>query len=129
MSAFGVKRTSQLVSPKSLKGIYIRLALFRLYVGRPDHLRPLLGFVSDEFAEVGGRHRHWHAAQLGEPRLEFGICKARVDLSVEPIDDVNRRALGHANAMKCDRLITRYEFAHSRNLRQCWRACCRGHRQ
>src|SRR6516165_5883331 len=79
MSAFDPKRT--LASPKSRNAIYgIRLALFRLYVCRPDHLCPLLGFVSDEFAEVGGRHRHWHAAQLGEPRLEFGICKARVDL-------------------------------------------------
>ena len=31
-------------------------ALLRLDVGRPDHLAPLLSFVGDELAEVGGRH-------------------------------------------------------------------------
>ena len=30
-------------------------ASLRLDVGRPDHLAPLLGFVGDELAEVGGR--------------------------------------------------------------------------
>jgi hypothetical protein len=29
-------------------------ASFRLDVGRPDHLTPLLGFVGDELAEIGG---------------------------------------------------------------------------
>ena len=28
---------------------------FRLDVGRPDHLAPLLGFFRDELAEIGGR--------------------------------------------------------------------------
>src|SRR5262249_22938216 len=32
-----------------------RMALFGLDVGRPDHLAPLLGFVGDELAKVGGR--------------------------------------------------------------------------
>ena len=31
-----------------------RTALLRLDVGRPDHLGPLLGFVGDKLAEVGG---------------------------------------------------------------------------
>src|SRR5215472_3451524 len=31
--------------------------LFRLDVGRPDHLAPFLGFVGDELSKVGGRAR------------------------------------------------------------------------
>ena len=31
--------------------------LLRLDIGRPDHLAPLLGFLSDELAEVGRRER------------------------------------------------------------------------
>src|SRR6516164_1181102 len=45
----------------------------RLDVGRPDHLRPLLGFFGNEFAEVGERHRHRHAAKVGKARLDLGI--------------------------------------------------------
>jgi hypothetical protein len=34
----------------------VRQDSLRLDVGRPDHLGPLLGFFSNEFAEVGERH-------------------------------------------------------------------------
>ena len=37
----------------------------RLDVCRPDHLAPLLGFVSDKAAKAGKRHRH----RLNERRL------------------------------------------------------------
>src|SRR5262249_18286128 len=57
-------------------------------IGRPDHLGPFLGFVRDELSEVSGRERKRRAGQFGEPRLQLGIGKARIDLFVEFIDDV-----------------------------------------
>jgi hypothetical protein len=48
-------------------------ASFCLDVGRPDDLGPLLGFVGDELAEIGGRAHEHCAAKLGEPRLNLGI--------------------------------------------------------
>ena len=38
-----------------------------LMAGELDHLAPLLGFVGDELAEVGGRARKRRAAEVGEP--------------------------------------------------------------
>src|SRR5262245_56220387 len=43
-----------------------------LDIGRADHLAPLLCFVRDELAEVGGRHRDRHATEVGKPRLHLG---------------------------------------------------------
>src|SRR5262245_62052175 len=90
--------------------INVRLALLRLYVGRPDYLRPLLGFVSDEFAEIGGRAHKYCAAQVGEPRLEFGIGKARVDFLVEPVDDFSRRVLRCTDALPSAHFIAGHKF-------------------
>src|SRR5262249_40062747 len=61
---------------------------FRLDVGRPDHLAPLLGFIGDELAEIDGRAYERRAAEFGEPRLDLGIGEACVDLMVEPADDL-----------------------------------------
>src|SRR5215831_17335074 len=72
--------------PKRTLGAGIRLSGFmehrrstpgslRLDVGRADHLGPLLGFVGDELAEFGWRHRHRHAAQIGEPALIVGSAR------------------------------------------------------
>src|SRR5262249_54274579 len=80
----------------SLNGLYgisaRRPALFRLDVGRPDHLAPLFGLVGDEFAEVGGRARERLAPQVGKPRLHLWIGEARVDLRVELV--ANASTLG-----------------------------------
>ena len=40
------------------------------------------------FPKSEGVHRHRHAAQFGKPCFHFGIGDARVDLFIEPIDDV-----------------------------------------
>ena len=79
-------------------GTMERQPSLRLDIRGLDHLGPLLGFVSDEFAEIGGRAHKYCAAQVGEPRLEFGIGKARVDFLVEPIDDFSLSTWGR----KCD---------------------------
>src|SRR5262249_26539999 len=70
----------------------VRAASLWLDVGRPDHLAPLLGFVGDEPAKVGGREHKWCAPHVGEPRLHFGIEEASVNLLVEFLDDLGRRA-------------------------------------
>src|SRR5262249_52936670 len=54
----------------------------RLDAREPHHLGPLLGFRGDEAAKVGGRARNHCTAQIGKPRLDFGISKAGVDLLV-----------------------------------------------
>ena len=54
--------------------------LLRLDVGRSDHLAPLLGFVGNKLAEIGGRTCEHCCAEIGEPRLKVGIGKARIDL-------------------------------------------------
>src|SRR5262245_60863694 len=71
---------------------------FRLDVGCADHLAPFLGVVGDELGEVSGRAHKRRAAEVGEPRFHIGVCKGRVDLVVELVDDLNRRVLGRADA-------------------------------
>jgi len=66
-------------------------SLFRLDVGRPDHLAPLLGFVGNELAEVGWRAGHLNAALIGKLRLQLGISKAGVDLPIKRLDNVGGR--------------------------------------
>src|SRR5262245_5054099 len=66
----------------------------RLDVRGSDHLAPLLGLIGDELAEVGGRARKSGATKFGEPRLDLGIGKGRVDLCVELVDDLGRRGFG-----------------------------------
>src|ERR1700756_4748856 len=53
-------------SPNGDYGISVPLVLIRLDVGRPDHLAPLLGFVGNVFAEVGGRAWKHSATKVGK---------------------------------------------------------------
>src|SRR5262245_65896347 len=85
-----------------------------LYVSKFDHLAPLLGFVGDELAEIGGRADERRAAEFGEPRLDLGMREAGVDLMVEPSNDLGRRVLGRTDCNKCAGLEARQELA------QCW---------
>src|SRR5262249_34850421 len=51
------------------------------------HLAPLLGFIGDELTEVDRRARKGRSAQIGKPRLDLGIGKARIYLFVERFVD------------------------------------------
>ena len=85
-------------------------ALLRLDVGRSDHL-PLLGFIGDEVAEVGGRARNHRAAQVGKPRLDLGVGERGVDFLVELVDDLGGRVLGCADANPRTRLVAGKDFS------------------
>src|SRR5437667_4501543 len=56
------------------------------------HLGPLVSFLCDELAEVGGRTRVHCGTQLGGPGLDLGIGKGSVDLAIELVDDWGGRA-------------------------------------
>src|SRR5258707_13926443 len=89
----------------------------RLEVGHANHLGPLVSFVGNEFAELGRRHRHWHAAQIGEPRLHPGIGKAGIYLLVDLADDLGRRAFWRADSVPRAGLVARDKLAYGRKVR------------
>src|SRR6516162_4161373 len=72
------------------------LVSVRLDACELDHLAPLLGFVCDELAKVGGRACKHRRAEVSNARLHLGIGEARVDLLVELVNDLGGRVLGHA---------------------------------
>src|SRR5262249_58893595 len=49
----------------------------RLDIRRPDHLAPLLDFVGDELAELGGRARTHPRSQISKPRPLARGCHDR----------------------------------------------------
>src|SRR5262249_45842167 len=68
-------------------------ASLRLDVEGPDDVAPLLRFVGDELAEVGGRTDEGCATQIGKLRLDFRVGERGVDLLVELVDDLGWRLL------------------------------------
>jgi hypothetical protein len=52
----------------------------------PDHFGPFFGVFGDELAKLGGRHRHWHAAEIDKASLEFGIGESRVNFFVQLVE-------------------------------------------
>ena len=86
--------------------------LVRLDVGPPDHLAPLLGFLGDQLAEVGGRARKRPASQVGKPSLHLGIGERGVGFLVELIDDVGRCVPGRTETLPRARLVTGHKLAH-----------------
>ena len=90
--------------------------LLGLDVGRPDHLAPLLGFVGDELAKVGGRASDHRAAEVGKPHLQLRIGEPGIDLIIELVDDLGGCVLGRADALPCARLVTGQKIAHRRNV-------------
>src|SRR5262249_59612161 len=77
-----------------------------LYACELHHLGPLLGFVGDEPAEVGGRARNHDCTEVGEPCLYFGIRESRIDLLVELVDDLGGCVFWEADALPEDPPLT-----------------------
>src|SRR5262249_23367419 len=92
--------------------------LLSLDVGSPDHLGPFLNLFGDELAEVSGRAGDQRAAELEQPRLELRILERCVDLSVEHVDDPDRRCLRRTDAEQRGGIVARNEVAHGRDVRQ-----------
>src|SRR5712672_2389530 len=57
------RRTALLALKKSVRGDSVSL---RFDTGSSDHLAPLLGFFSDQFAEIRGRSRKHSTPQLSK---------------------------------------------------------------
>src|SRR5262249_56860566 len=87
-------------------------ASVRLDVEGLDHFAPLLDFVGDQLSAVGGRAWQRPCTHLGESGLEFRIGKSRVDLSIQPIDDISRRVFWAAHPVPCACLVASHEIAN-----------------
>src|SRR5262245_27459765 len=111
----------------SRNGIYgtwrARSNLLGLDVRRPDHFAPLLGFVSDELAEVRRRTSQQCTAEVDQPCLKFRIVETSVDLFVELADDLGGRGLRCADAEPGARLVAGQDLADRRNIWQFLQAC------
>jgi hypothetical protein len=103
---------------RGIYGMSGRPNLLRLDVSRSDHLSPFLGFLREVFSEIRRRTGKYHGTKLREPRLEFSIGEARIDLDVELIDDLGGRALGGADAIPRTRVVTGDEIGDNRNVGQ-----------
>ncbi len=90
----------------------------RLDMGRADHLGPLLGFIGDELAEVGGRARKGRTAKLGKPGLQLGIGKPCIDLAIDLVDDFRGRVLRRTKAGPVTCFEARHEITYHRNIRK-----------
>src|SRR5215467_15346108 len=126
--AHGLTTASGAVRRTKRYGMSVQIAgSLRLDAGGLDHLAPFLGFLGDELAKIGGRARKHRAAQVSKPRFEPGIGKASVDLLVELLDDVSRRALGRTDAEPAARLAAGHKFPDTRNIGQRLRTSRGGH--
>jgi len=88
---------------------------------------PHLGFLGEELAEIRGRRRQRHSAEVGQLGLYPWFRKGRVDFSVEPIDDFCKNVLGPAEPDHKGRFVARQEIANGRQLWQRLGAHGRGH--
>src|SRR5262249_5798487 len=70
-----------------------------------DDRGPLLGFVDNQFPEIGRRAPKHRRAQFSKPRLDPGIGECRVDLAVELVDDFDRRVFGGTDPSPATRLV------------------------
>src|SRR5258705_11913877 len=78
--------------------------LLRLDARELHHLAPLLDFVRDELAEVGGRVDKRRGSHVGDPRLDSWIGKSCVEFLIELVDNLDGRVLGSADPEPSGRL-------------------------
>src|ERR1035441_6985287 len=71
---------------------------FDRQVGGVHDVFPFGGFVSEKLAEIARRARDRNAAEVPELGLDAGILERQVDLLVEQIDDLLRRAMRRPEA-------------------------------
>src|SRR6185437_728610 len=79
-------------------------------IGGVHHLRPFFRLAGEQLAEIRGRAGDRRAAELLEFGLHAGVLERLVDLLVEDIDDIGRRALRGNEAEEGARLIARHGF-------------------
>src|SRR6516162_53335 len=91
--------------------------LLELDVGRPDHLAPLLGFFANESSKFVRRGWKCRRTQFGDPSLDPGIAKRRVDLVVEFVDDFGRCVLRSAEATPSAGLVPRQKVGNGWDIR------------
>src|SRR5262245_44604452 len=94
-----------------------------------DYLGPLLSFIDNELAEVGGREGILSATFVGRPRHYFEIGESSLDFSIQPIHEFGGRILGRAYAEPGTCLVAHHEIAHGRDVRQRLRASGGGYSQ
>src|SRR5262249_40440059 len=92
-------------------------ALLELDVGRPDHLAPLLGFFANESSKFVRRGWKCRRTQFGDPSLDPGIAKRRVDLRVEFVDDFGRCVLRSAEATPSAGFVPRQKVGNGWDIR------------
>src|SRR6476660_8457856 len=81
------------------------------------HLGPFLSFNADEFSKFDRRTCNQRGTKLSEPRLALGIGQDRVDLFIEPVDDLERSALRCVNPVPGARFVAWQKIANRRQLR------------
>src|SRR6266436_8518775 len=108
-------------------GITERNTLLRFDIGCSHEPAPLVSEFCNELIELKGRTSKHRIAKLCNPLLQSRISEACIDRLVEEFDDIRRRISGRADTEPTDRLVGRYEFTQSRNVRQCFCASYASH--
>src|SRR5260370_26079285 len=94
------------------------LPLLRLDTRELHHLSPFLGFLGDELGEVGRRACKYFTAEFRHSCRRHRLGERPVDLPIEPLDDLARGALVHANAEEAGHRVARDNIANHWNVRQ-----------
>src|SRR2546422_7233986 len=85
--------------------------------GELDGLGPLLRLGRHEGISVGGTEKHRRRTELGKPRREFWLGKARVDLLIQFRDHLGGCRLRRANPKPGNRLKVRYYVGYRVDIR------------
>src|SRR5262245_49778056 len=109
--------------------VLLLAALIRLNPGGADHLAPFLGFLNNMLSKIDGRTNKHCGAETSKLRLQLGIRKARIDLSVEFVDDRAGCSFGRTSAKPATGFIARQEVSYCRKIRQGLRVYRRGQGQ